>query len=82
MNLEILTPEKKLFSGEVYGVQLPGITGWRESSPFTSPMRDWPILKNLWCTAARRLCRWINFIFGPHILPTHAREKTLFSLWN
>jgi F-type H+-transporting ATPase subunit epsilon len=27
MNLEILTPEKKLFSGEVYGVQLPGITG-------------------------------------------------------
>ncbi|MBO9198969.1 MULTISPECIES: ATP synthase F1 subunit epsilon [Niastella] len=27
MNLEILTPEKKLFSGEVYGIQLPGITG-------------------------------------------------------
>ncbi|MBN9299062.1 MAG: ATP synthase F1 subunit epsilon [Filimonas sp.] len=27
MTLEILTPEKKLFSGEVYGVQLPGITG-------------------------------------------------------
>ena len=27
MNLEILTPEKKLFSGEVYGVQLPGISG-------------------------------------------------------
>lgn len=27
MNLEILTPEKKLFSGEVYGVQLPGVTG-------------------------------------------------------
>jgi F-type H+-transporting ATPase subunit epsilon len=27
MNLEILTPEKKLFSGHVYGVQLPGITG-------------------------------------------------------
>lgn len=27
MNLEILTPEKKLFSGEVYCVQLPGITG-------------------------------------------------------
>jgi F-type H+-transporting ATPase subunit epsilon len=27
MNLEILTPEKKLFSGEVYGVQMPGITG-------------------------------------------------------
>jgi F-type H+-transporting ATPase subunit epsilon len=27
MNLEILTPEKKLFSGNVYGVQLPGISG-------------------------------------------------------
>ena len=27
MELEILTPERKLFSGEVYGVQLPGISG-------------------------------------------------------
>ncbi len=27
MTLEILTPEKKIFSGEVYGVQLPGTTG-------------------------------------------------------
>ena len=27
MTLEILTPEKKIFCGEVYGVQLPGITG-------------------------------------------------------
>ena len=27
MTLEILTPERKLFSGEVYGVQLPGISG-------------------------------------------------------
>jgi F-type H+-transporting ATPase subunit epsilon len=27
MTLEILTPEKKIFSGEVYGVQLPGIGG-------------------------------------------------------
>jgi F-type H+-transporting ATPase subunit epsilon len=27
MLLEILTPEKKLFSGEVQGVQLPGIEG-------------------------------------------------------
>jgi F-type H+-transporting ATPase subunit epsilon len=27
MELEILTPEKKLFSGNVYGVQLPGISG-------------------------------------------------------
>jgi len=27
MTLEILTPEKKLYSGEVYGVQLPGIAG-------------------------------------------------------
>ena len=27
MNLEILTPEKKLFSDDVFGVQLPGVTG-------------------------------------------------------
>lgn len=27
MNIEILTPERKLYSGDVYGVQLPGITG-------------------------------------------------------
>ncbi len=27
MLLEILTPERKLYSGEVYGVQLPGIDG-------------------------------------------------------
>ena len=27
MILEILTPEKKIFSGDVYGVLLPGITG-------------------------------------------------------
>jgi F-type H+-transporting ATPase subunit epsilon len=27
MELEILTPERKIFSGEVYGIQLPGISG-------------------------------------------------------
>ncbi len=27
MILEILTPERKIFSGDVYGVQLPGIGG-------------------------------------------------------
>lgn len=27
MELEILTPERKLFAGQVYGVQLPGIIG-------------------------------------------------------
>jgi len=27
MTLEILTPEKRLYSGNVYGVQLPGIDG-------------------------------------------------------
>lgn len=27
MTLEILTPEKKIFSGDVHGVQLPGIAG-------------------------------------------------------
>ena len=27
MTLEILTPEKRLYTGDVYGVQLPGIDG-------------------------------------------------------
>jgi F-type H+-transporting ATPase subunit epsilon len=27
MNLEILTPERKLFSDEVFAVQLPGVSG-------------------------------------------------------
>lgn len=27
MELEILTPERKMYSGEVYGIQLPGIEG-------------------------------------------------------
>lgn len=27
MELQILTPEKKIYSGDVYGVQLPGVTG-------------------------------------------------------
>lgn len=27
MQLEILTPERKIFSGDVYGVQMPGISG-------------------------------------------------------
>ncbi len=30
MNVDILTPEKKLFSGEAYGVQLPGTEGMFE----------------------------------------------------
>ena len=30
MNLEILTPEKKLYSGNVYGVQFPGTDGMFE----------------------------------------------------
>ena len=38
MVLEILTPEKKLFSGEVYGVQLPGIAGLFEVLNKHAPM--------------------------------------------
>lgn len=30
MILEILTPERKIFSGDVYGIQLPGIAGMFE----------------------------------------------------
>jgi len=43
MNLEILTPEKKLFSDEVYGVQMPGINGSFEvlekHAPLVSALR-------------------------------------------
>ena len=44
MTLEILTPEKKIFSGEVYGVQLPGINGLFEvldkHAPLVSALKD------------------------------------------
>lgn len=43
MNLEILTPERKIFSGEVYGVQMPGISGSFEvlekHAPLVSALR-------------------------------------------
>jgi F-type H+-transporting ATPase subunit epsilon len=38
MNLEILTPEKKLFSDEVFGVQLPGVAGLFEVLDRHAPM--------------------------------------------
>ena len=38
MVLEILTPERKIFSGDVYGVQLPGISGLFEILDKHAPM--------------------------------------------
>jgi len=44
MTLEILTPEQKIFSGDVYGVQLPGIGGLFEvldrHAPMVSALKD------------------------------------------
>ncbi|MBX3239999.1 MAG: ATP synthase F1 subunit epsilon [Chitinophagaceae bacterium] len=44
MELEILTPERKLYSGEVYGVQLPGINGSFEvldkHAPLVSALKE------------------------------------------
>ncbi len=44
MTLEILTPERKIFSGEVYGVQLPGISGLFEvldkHAPLVSALKE------------------------------------------
>jgi F-type H+-transporting ATPase subunit epsilon len=44
MTLEILTPERKIFSGEVYGVQLPGISGLFEvldkHAPLVSALKN------------------------------------------
>lgn len=38
MMLEILTPEKKLFDAEVYGVQLPGSSGLFELLNHHAPL--------------------------------------------
>jgi F-type H+-transporting ATPase subunit epsilon len=38
MQVELLTPEKKLFSGDVYGVQLPGVNGSFEVLDKHAPM--------------------------------------------
>jgi F-type H+-transporting ATPase subunit epsilon len=38
MVLEILTPERKIFSGDVFGVQLPGISGSFEVLDKHAPM--------------------------------------------
>lgn len=44
MTLEILTPEQKIFSGDVYGVQLPGIGGLFEvldkHAPLVSALKE------------------------------------------
>jgi len=40
MNLEILTPEKKLYSGEVYGVQMPAISGSFEVIEKQAPLES------------------------------------------
>jgi F-type H+-transporting ATPase subunit epsilon len=44
MHLEILSPEKKLYAGDVYGVQLPGISGSFEilekHAPMVSALRN------------------------------------------
>lgn len=44
MTLEILTPERKIFSGDVYGVQLPGIDGMFEilekHAPLVSALKE------------------------------------------
>jgi F-type H+-transporting ATPase subunit epsilon len=38
MTLEILTPERKIFSGDVYGIILPGISGLFEVLDRHAPM--------------------------------------------
>jgi F-type H+-transporting ATPase subunit epsilon len=38
MQLEILTPEHKVFSGDVYGIQLPGVEGSFEILQHHAPM--------------------------------------------
>ncbi|MCH5683921.1 F0F1 ATP synthase subunit epsilon [Niabella sp. W65] len=38
MKLDILTPEGSIFSGEAYGVQMPGVTGSFEVLNRHAPM--------------------------------------------
>jgi len=38
MHLEILTPDRKLYSGDIYGIQLPGISGSFEILDKHAPM--------------------------------------------
>jgi F-type H+-transporting ATPase subunit epsilon len=38
MQLEIYTPERKVFRGQVYGIQLPGIDGFFEVLENHAPM--------------------------------------------
>ena len=38
MQLEILTPERKVYSGKVYGIQLPGIDGTFEILEHHAPL--------------------------------------------
>ncbi|MFV0606086.1 MAG: hypothetical protein ACK5NK_09620 [Niabella sp.] len=38
MTVEILTPEGKVFSGEAFGVQMPGVTGSFEVLEKSAPM--------------------------------------------
>ncbi len=58
MTLEILTPDQKIFSGEVYGVQLPGINGLFEvldrHAPLVSALKagSLKILKDKHITAS------------------------------
>ena len=50
MHLEILTPEKKLFEGEITGVKLPGVMGSFEilnnHAPIISALSDGEIRVN------------------------------------
>jgi F-type H+-transporting ATPase subunit epsilon len=38
MQLDILTPEKKIYEGDVYGVYLPGVQGYFEILDKHAPM--------------------------------------------
>lgn len=38
MQIDILTPERKIYSGDVYGVQLPGVEGSFEILQNHAPM--------------------------------------------
>ena len=56
MMLEILSPEQKLFSGEVESVTLPGTLG-----EFTVLKRHAPLISSMFFNTANKNPEWIDF---------------------
>ena len=75
MTLEILTPEKKIFSGEVYGVQLPGIDG-----SFEVLDRHAPLVSALQLSAATFIVTGSPLSLRPSLLAKASATVSFFNI--